>query len=90
MNIETGWMDISTAPKNRTSILVGWYEDEFIFSPDWKSVIGKRKLWKSTVVLGDENDNEWILVETGDYATSSYPSEKPTHWHPLPMPPPLP
>jgi hypothetical protein len=90
MNTETGWRDISTAPRDLTNIIVGWYEDELVFSPDWKKVIGKKKVWKSTIVWGDEKDTEWTLTETGDYASSSDPSQEPTHWHPLPSPPPLP
>ena len=92
MNTETGWMDISTAPRDGTEILVGCYEDKLYVGHDRPEA--PERIWTSTVAFGFEDakpwETPWRLTQTGSYAGDNDLNAEPTHWHPLPLQPPLP
>lgn len=71
------WQPISTAPKDGTPILVGWWTDRH----------GCPKDWNATVVIGCAGEEFWRLVQVGSYASDPFLGEYPTHWQPLPAEP---
>lgn len=72
------WQDITTAPKDGTAILVGWWDG-------WKHWQCTVVTWENPYCYGDRKD--WNLVSTGSQAEDCVLEEEPTHWQPLPEPP---
>lgn len=71
-DLVTDWMDIKTAPKDGTAILAYWPAPEY--APDAPAIV---QTWWTSEYCG------WITP----YPEHD-PNLNPTHWQPLPTPPP--
>lgn len=86
------WKPIETAPKNRTPILVGCWQSRRVWNKDTQSFDKAPDAWAATVVFwhkpkGNYFPGEWLLVETGEYASSASADLEITHWTEIPEPP---
>ena len=88
MNKESEWKDISTAPRDRSDILVGWYEEKLYVGHDRPEI--PEMIWKCATVWASPLWEGWCLVETGAYSQGGDLLQEPTRWCLIPTPPPLP
>jgi hypothetical protein len=77
MNQSPNWQPIATAPRDRTHILVFWPAGTRSYE----------RAGMTTAYWDTEFRGGWLLVESGEMATSCRLDQEPTHWMPLPCPP---
>lgn len=76
MSDESGWQPIETAPRNGVEIIGGWAAEQWVYAI-WYRGEGREAGW-------------WFANEgPGEYCGELI-CPQPSHWRPLPSPPPAP